>query len=353
MAKFIKGLNLSEQFFKEIIKPIIKNEFPNLKYSASLIGRGSEVLGFDDQQSVDHDWGPRVMIFINEKDKNKKIKQCIEKELPYTFKGFPVSFTLANHKWGVRLPEKKNTGKINSRIDVYTLDEFFKKYLYFNINKKLSIKDWLIFPQQKLLTLNKGKIFYDKLGLKKVLKQFKYYPKEVWHYILASQWNRIGELSALHFRTYETGDKLGSQVIASKLVQLLMEIWFIYNKEYIPFDKWFGRKFSELPKSSIFIENFSIILTYTDINKRKKHLDKVYSMIAKFHNSLNFPKIPTKTTQFFDRPYEIIQGKKISSKLYEILTPEIKKMKIKNGSIDQLTNQVDLLDNTNSFKKLY
>ena len=49
---FIKGLELSELFYKEAVKPILAKRFPDLNYSAALIGLGSEVLGFDMPQSM-------------------------------------------------------------------------------------------------------------------------------------------------------------------------------------------------------------------------------------------------------------------------------------------------------------
>ena len=54
MTKFIKGLELCEGFFNEYAKPIIDEYFPNLQYSAGLIGYGSDVLGYDDAVSRDH-----------------------------------------------------------------------------------------------------------------------------------------------------------------------------------------------------------------------------------------------------------------------------------------------------------
>ena len=54
MPKFIPGLTLSELFYTEVVMPILESEFTNLKYSAGLIGSGSEVLGYDTQQSTDH-----------------------------------------------------------------------------------------------------------------------------------------------------------------------------------------------------------------------------------------------------------------------------------------------------------
>ena len=56
--KFIQGLELCESFFREAAQPVLRKEFPDLNYSAGLLGYGSDVLGYDDQVSSDHMWGP-------------------------------------------------------------------------------------------------------------------------------------------------------------------------------------------------------------------------------------------------------------------------------------------------------
>ena len=44
---FVKGLELSGVLYETVVKPILAQHFSDLPYSAALIGRGSEVLGFD------------------------------------------------------------------------------------------------------------------------------------------------------------------------------------------------------------------------------------------------------------------------------------------------------------------
>jgi hypothetical protein len=68
MTKFIPGQKLCEQFYKEVVKVLIETEFYELRYSAGLIDYGSEVLGFDTERSTDHDWGPRILLFLSAKD---------------------------------------------------------------------------------------------------------------------------------------------------------------------------------------------------------------------------------------------------------------------------------------------
>jgi hypothetical protein len=64
MPVFVSGLNLSRRFFREVVRPLLANAFPAVRYAAALLGPGSEVLGFDTEMSVDHDWGPRVFVFF-------------------------------------------------------------------------------------------------------------------------------------------------------------------------------------------------------------------------------------------------------------------------------------------------
>ena len=92
MSDFIKGLALCEGFFNECAKPIIDKYFPDLHYSAGLIGYGSDVLGYDDEVSRDHMWGPRFYMFLSENDIDKKdeILNRFAENLPYEYMGYSV-----------------------------------------------------------------------------------------------------------------------------------------------------------------------------------------------------------------------------------------------------------------------
>ena len=56
----MQGLELSRRFYFEAVRPILDRSFPDLEHAAALIGHGSELLGFDDELSQDHQWGARV-----------------------------------------------------------------------------------------------------------------------------------------------------------------------------------------------------------------------------------------------------------------------------------------------------
>ena len=76
-------------FYVDIVKERLEKEYPDLEYAAALIGRGSEVLGFDDEMSTDHHWGPRLQIFLKEGDYEKfqsPMKSFFSKNLPFTYR---------------------------------------------------------------------------------------------------------------------------------------------------------------------------------------------------------------------------------------------------------------------------
>lgn len=94
---FIKGLELNKGFYFEVVKPLIDKEYPNLNYSAALIGHCSDVLGFDDYKSTDHVWGLRLQIFLQEKDfcvMKEKLDYLFKYKLPFEYKGFQTNYKL-------------------------------------------------------------------------------------------------------------------------------------------------------------------------------------------------------------------------------------------------------------------
>ena len=115
MSKFIKGMELCESFFTDCARAIIEDNFPDMIYSAGLIGYGSDVLGYDDAVSTDHMWGPRFYLFLSLADieKKDKIFSALSKNFPYRYKGYSVNFTKPDpNDCGVRHPEFISEGNV-------------------------------------------------------------------------------------------------------------------------------------------------------------------------------------------------------------------------------------------------
>ncbi|MCX6770543.1 MAG: DUF4037 domain-containing protein [Candidatus Micrarchaeota archaeon] len=356
MAKFIPGLRLSERFYNELVKPIIKKEFPLLKYSACLIGPGSEVLGFDTPLSTDHHWGPRLLIFLLPKDikKKKQISAALSKKLPPMFLGYSTNFGKPD-KIGVRLLEKAKKGSpISHMVKIHAIQPFFKSYLGFNPNGGIKTADWLVLSEQKLRTIRDGKVFYDQLGLKKIQKRLNYYPKDVWLYQLASEWMKVSQEEPFVGRCGEVGDDIGSRIIAARLAHSAMKLSFLMEKQYAPYSKWFGTAFSKLKCSRMITPFLTKAASASNWKEREKNLSKAYECLAKMHNSLKLTKpIQDKATRFFSRQYLVIHGDAFAKELKgKIRDKTLKKMTACIGSANQLSDNSDFLDNNRLLKKM-
>jgi hypothetical protein len=152
-SRFIPGIELNRLFFQQIVKPIMDENFPDIKYAAGLVGEGSDVMGFDNPQSMDHNWGPHLKIFLKENDfkHRTKIDHMFRKKLPYDFMGFPTNFTDPNEKsYLVQQMKAIKSGEVNHFIEFFTVKSFFKHFLGFNPYSKITYKDWLTKEQQLL-----------------------------------------------------------------------------------------------------------------------------------------------------------------------------------------------------------
>jgi hypothetical protein len=95
MVGSCRGCGWPSEFFAEVVRPLLKAEFPGLGYAAALIGAGSEVLGFDSERSTDHDWGPRLLVFLENEEAERlgvAADEMLGRRLPEVFGGYPVAF---------------------------------------------------------------------------------------------------------------------------------------------------------------------------------------------------------------------------------------------------------------------
>ena len=346
----LKGLEFSELFFEEIVRPILAEYFPKLSYTAALIGSGSEILGFDTEMSQDHDWGPRLQIFLTEIEKNlltQPIFERLSQKLPKEFRGFPTFFS-----------STKGDASPHHHIEITTIPEFIQDYLNFDIENNLTSADWLSFPEQKLRTIIEGRVYQDEIDLQSVRERFSYYPKDVWLYLLASAWNRIGQEEHLMGRAGIVGDEIGSAIIGARLVRDIMKLCFLMEQKYAPYPKWFGTAFARLScaeKLSPILQNTLHSHTWQE---REAHLCMAYEHIAERHNALKItPTVKTQVHSFHERPFKVIhlENDFCGAILAEITDSEVLKISQNRiiGGIDQWSDSTDILSESAWRSKLW
>jgi hypothetical protein len=354
MPEFIPGLELNKSFYHEAVKPILESHCPGLRYSAALIGYGSDVLGFDTPISTDHEWGLRLLLFLSEGDRETcgaEIGDTFSRKLPHSFKGFSTNFSSGGVQW----QEYIQSGSINHKIWIQTIRSFFQLSLNFNPYGSIEMMDWLVFPEQKLLEITSGCVYHDGLGeLDRIRTQFSYYPNEIWLYLLAAQWASIAQEEAFVGRCGDVGDELGSQLIAARLIQKLMKLCFLMERRYAPYSKWFGKAFVQLSSAEQLVPIFERVLSAQSWKQREAHLSSAYQVIAQTHNSLSLTEpLGTDVSNYYDRPYLVIHANRFSEAIRErISDKEVQNLPANLGAVDQFIASADVLTQTRLCAKL-
>ncbi len=301
----LQGLELCRAFFAECGQPLLAAHFPGLPYAAALLGYGSDVLGYDDATSRDHMWGPRFYLFLREEDiaAAPQLMEVFRQNLPVEFMGFSVNFSAPDPAdGGVRVPEPVDCGPVNPLIFIHTPGGYIEGYLGKYPPDTYDEADWLCFDEQRLLALTSGEVFHDGIGLARLRGQLAFYPDTVWRYLLASQWANLAQEQAFIQRTAQTGDELGSRILAARTAERLMRLALLYRRQYAPYSKWFGRAFSELCLGNHLPELLEEALAASDGDARQEALVLAQLTVGKMHNdsALTEP-LPLSIEPYFSR----------------------------------------------------
>lgn len=234
----MKGLALSESYFKSFGLPLIKNQFAPYadRIAAGLVGEGSECLHFDDEISRDHDWGPDFCLWLTEADFNSigEVLQLEIEKLPKTFSGFEAR---VESEWG------------GGRIGVFEIGRFYSKFIGVNYIPR-DIDTWRFIPEQHLATCTNGKVFYDPLGefSRWRAKLLAFYPEDVRLKKIASRCMTIAQAGQYNLaRSSKRGEYFAARYAEIKFCADVISLVFLLNKRYVPFYKWMHRALKGLP----------------------------------------------------------------------------------------------------------
>ncbi len=359
---FVKGLELSRAFFADAVQPILARRLPQLQYSAGLIGSGSEIIGYDDPVSTDHHWGPRAMLFLSPADHRnlaEPVSTLLAEELPVRFMGYSTNFSAPKTEdgdQGTQLLVDINGGPVNHRVEILTLAGFMRDYLGLAVERPLRAADWLSLPQHKLLSFTAGALFRDDLHVQAARDRLHYYPRDVWLYMLACGWSRIGQDEHLAPRAGAVGDELGAALISGRLVRSIMQLCFLLQRRYAPYPKWFGTAFAELDCGQELSPVLRSIQLSENWRDRQRRLCAALEILNRLHNVLRLTApIQPATQEFHGRGFKVGNAwRYIRPLLAEIRDPEMQAISDCSliGSIDQFSDNTDLLEATRLREKV-
>lgn len=317
VTECVPGVESSRQFYVEAVRPVLDEAYPDLPHGAALLGRGSEVLGFDDEMSGDHNWEPRVLLFLRAEDlalHGDAVAETLRQRVPARFRDRPTAY------------------------EVHTLREFFLQQLGFDIDSELDAYDWLTFSEQRLLMFTAGAVYHDEVGLQAVRDRLEYYPHDVWLYLLLAGWWRVHPEANLVGRAGFVGDELGSALIGAQLVRDLMRLCFAMERKYAPYSKWFGTAFARLDCAAELSPILWKVLRAEIWKDRETSLMAAYEKLAAMHNALGITDpVATEVHQLWGRPFKVVWGDFPGALRARIHDPAVEQLADRwpTGTVDQ------------------
>ena len=327
------GSDLARRFFFDLVRPILAERFPGLPHSAGRLGSGSDVLGFDDQVSRDHDWGLRLSLFVPS-DAVADVDEELQRLLPNYYLGLPVRFAF--------------TGEAAPRhhVEVSSVPRFLDDRLGFDPRADPTAQDWLSLTGQAALEVVAGPVFADTADeLTAARGALAWYPDDVWRYVLACDWIRLGQELPLMGRASDVGDEIGSRIIAARLAQIAMHMAFMLERRWPPYAKWLGTSFSRLSCAQELGGALDGVLA-TQGTARQLRIAAAMDFLLDRQNGLGLTTASDATIPFWDRPYIQPNPTIIDQLLEGIAHPGVSALPRGRGSAEQRTDNVDILVNT-------
>lgn len=228
----LKGMALAKAYFQEYGEPLLNQGFSQYKgeMAAGLVGEGSECLGFDDEISRDHDFGPGFCIWLPEELYSRIGQQLQEAyhQLPRTYKG------------QTRMETEQGKG----RVGPMTIEGFYQKFTGRPYGPEHHL-EWLRIPESFLATATNGQVFYDGKGTFTKVRQrlLQFYPKDVAKKKLAAKLVVMAQSGQYNYiRCAKRQDAGAAYFACGEFIKSALGVIFLLNRIYMPFYKWAFRR---------------------------------------------------------------------------------------------------------------
>ncbi len=229
----------SRLFFEDVVKPIFVRTFPaeTAQLAAGFFGYGSEVLGLDDAYSTDHHFGLRVNALLPQAvitARGREIEETLAAQLPDVWRGRELREGYTRTK-GVSLASMEQHLLSTIGID----------------HPPATLTEWLAIPEEDIMHVVAGELWHDPSGrfsaVRSALQQ--YYPEPVRIRRLA-HWARYFSGMGVYAlkRALLRDNELYMSTTFARALRWGVQMAFLLDKTYYPYDKWLTTYFHTLPR---------------------------------------------------------------------------------------------------------
>lgn len=233
-------VDLSRDFFNEIVKPLLERECPEetARTAFGAFGYGSEILRMNDDYSQDHHWGLRIDALMPDELYQKRGQVVIRTfyaNLPTTYRGQSLREGLSGHG-----------------LELMGLQAYLRRTIGLD-HAPSTYAEWLSIPEEDITHVINGEVWSDPTGLfsavRETLKQ--YYPEPVRRRRIA-HWCRYfsGMGTYALKRAILRHNEFYANITFVRALRLGVQLAFLLDKQYFPYDKWTLAHFERLPRMS-------------------------------------------------------------------------------------------------------
>jgi hypothetical protein len=325
------GVDVARWYWREVVAPLLQDQWPDLPHTAGRLGGGSDVLGLDDAMSRDHDWGLRLTLLVPA-DQVAAVRTLLDRDLPGTFRGMPTRFATS---WDAAVVH---------RVEVMAPEDFATGHLGVGLDGPMDAVDWLALTGQSVLEVAAGPLFCDTDGrIRRLRDTLAWYPPDLWRYTVACDWQRIDQELPFIGRTAQLGDDLGSRLITARLVGVAMHLGFLLHRRWAPYPKWFGTIFAALPIAAEVQPMLNTAIAADTWPAREQALCRALESLLELQRQAGLPAPGSATRPFFDRPFRSLSPDVVAMLGRDIEDPVVRGLPVGVGAIEQWVDNVDVL----------
>lgn len=242
--KFKNNIERCRAFYDEFASQMIHEKFPDheKRIAVGLVGEGSDCMAFDDDISMDHDYGIGLCMWLTELDYDD-----IGSELQVEYKKLLSMY-------GSMFFDNSNAAQVfDERRGVFSIGNFFDDLLeYKGFYDKLcelsgygryslSEQMWMRLSEEKLSIVTSGIIFRDDLGdFSRIREAFaEFYPRKVVLLKLAQHIHTFSQTGQYNYsRMMARKDYTTALICKAHAIKSALHIVYLLNKRFAPYYKW-------------------------------------------------------------------------------------------------------------------
>jgi len=260
----MKGLELSRQYYLTLGKDMLETHFPDYvsRIAVGLVGEGSECLGYDDEISRDHDFGPAFCMWLTAED-----HRAIGKALQEAYEGLPGEF--------LGFPARHAGARSGGRTGALEIRRFYSAFIG-DEQPPATLLRWLYLPEDKLAAAVSGEVFADPLGEFSAIRSAlsAYYPEDVRIKKIAARAAFMAQAGQYNYgRCMRRGDSVAAGLAAAEFVRSAISMVYLLNRRYMPYYKWMFRGLQDLP---ILRETVPLLLELSEAGGQKQAWERPY-----------------------------------------------------------------------------